>query len=102
MEVLHLIREVKSNLRHGGRHGVGIGAEDSGRIDVVLVKLLDDVVGHSIERHDCVHLVAEELHAQDIVGVGEVDIHGVALDAEASTVEVVVVAHVVRVHEAVE
>ena len=102
VEVLHLVCQIQFDLANGICLLVGIHAEDSGGVDVVRIKFLQYLLRGEIKGHDSVNLVAEELYAQDVIGIGEGNIHGVTLHTESPAGELVVVADVLGVDEGVE
>ena len=65
-------------------------------------KLLQGLTRHGIDGAQSVYLVAEELHAQQVVGIGDGDIDGVAPYAELTALQVQVVAQVLCSNELLE
>ena len=101
-EVLDLTGEVVLNLIDGLQRALLAGHEEVGGVYLVAVVAVHAHAAHGVYLLDGVDLVVPELYAQCIVGVGEVDVHGVALDAEVAAPGVEVVAHVEAVHQAAQ
>ena len=94
----HLISQIQFDLCHSRSYLIRIGAEDRSRINIIGIKLIYHVQRYHIQRGDGIYLVAKKLDAQYIIGVCECYIHYVALHAEATAREFIVVAHVLRLH----
>ena len=79
-----------------GRH------EEIRRVDLIFLKLPDARHRDGIHLFDAVDFIVPEGDAQEVVGVGQEDIHGVALDPIFSSREADIVARVKRVIEATQ
>ena len=64
-----------------------------------MVKLFDDTFAYRFDGHDSINLISEELHADDIVGVGQCDVDGVSFHTESSACQLNVVSYVLRSDE---
>ena len=102
MEERYLVFEVTFDLNNSAVNTLARGAEDSSGIDIDELVLLDQVHRDELERGDGVDGIAEELHADDIISVGEGYIDSIALDAEPATREFEVVAYILRRNECLE
>ena len=67
-----------------------------------MLKLLDGLTRRGIHRAYRVYLVAEVLYAQQVVGIGQCDIHRVTFHAELTALQVQVVAHILCGHQLLE
>ncbi len=76
-----------------GRHEVRGGE------DVELLALRQELAGERIQLRDPLHLVPEELDADDDLGAGRADLQGVAADPEPGARQGGVIALVLEVHE---
>ena len=101
-EVRYLLGQVVLDLVDGLQGALLAGHEEVGGVYLVAVVAVHAHAAHGVYLLDGVDLVVPELYAQCIVGVGEVDVHGVALDAEVAAPGIEVVAHVEAVHQAAQ
>jgi len=102
LEELDLAVEVVLNLVDGAEGVLLGGHEEVGGVDAVVVEAAEGDTRDGVHLLDAVHLVAPEGDAQEVVVVGQEDVHRVALDAEVAAVQFQVVAHVEAVHQAAE
>ena len=78
------------------------GEEEVGGINLVTVKGGKAHARDGIHFFNCVNLVVPEGDANQVVGIGQKDIHRVALEAEVACLGGYVVAHVEAIHEAAQ
>ena len=102
LEELDLAVEVVLDLVDGAEGVLLGGHEEVGGVDAVVVEAAEGDTRYGVHLLDAVHLVAPEGDAQEVVVVGQEDVHCVALDAEVASVQFQVVAHVEAVHQAAE
>jgi hypothetical protein len=73
-----------------------------GRVEIEAIDLPPHLAAHGLEFRQGLDLVAEKLHAQPVLQVGRHHVHRVPADAEGAALQVVVVAFVKVVHQALE
>ena len=98
-EELHLLAQVVLYLADGAQGAFLGGHEEVGGINLVRVEAPHADPAHRVYLFDAVYLVSPENHPQQVVAVGQVDVHRVALHAEVAARQVQVVAHVQTVHQ---
>ena len=114
LKIENLPCEVRLYLLDGGRDSFGRGGEDGGGVDIDGGEFFFIAGGDTrvpsvcrgrdtrVPRGDTVYFGTEELNANDFVGIGESDVHGVTPDAELAACEVCVVADILRADESFE
>ena len=102
LEVGDLRHEVVLNLPYGKFLGIFRSKEKIGGINLIFLKNIDARAALGIYLLDAVDFVAPVSDADNVVGVGKVDIHAVALDAEVARRGRNVVARIEAGHKAAQ
>lgn len=78
------------------------GHEEVGRIDLITVEGAEGDTTDGIYFLDTVYFVAPEDDTQEVVAVGQEDVHRIAFDTEIATVEIEVVTLIEAVYQAAQ
>ena len=94
VQIINLLPQVERDLVDGLVDAFAGCNENVGRVDVERVVTCECVSVGRVDGFDALYLVVPENHTQNVVGIGQKNVHRVALDAKITAIQIQLVARV--------